>query len=77
MTRGRKPSSIEIDTERLTKWMKDRNVTKVELARAVGYSREAVTRSINNGRVDIMLLANICWYLDVPIDKFRREEKKA
>lgn len=61
---GRKENSVPVNSERIESRRKEKGYSKASLAREIGYSREAVTRSINNGYMDIGMLEHIAKALD-------------
>lgn len=54
-----KATSVEIESEMLMKTINGLGLTKAELARLIGYTREQVTRSINAGRMSEHMLRAI------------------
>ena len=63
--RGRKESSVSIESDRLRSILKDRGYTITSLAKAIGYDRSGVSTSINKGRMDIGMLEKIGEKLNV------------
>lgn len=61
---GRKNSSVPIDTERIEKLLKEKKLTKSALAKTIGYSREAISKAINQGFMEMGMLEKISEVLD-------------
>ena len=68
---GRHVSSVNINSDLLNECLKDKCLSKTELARRIGYSREAVTKSINRGVMDVVMLDLIAWHLGKDDNYFR------
>lgn len=77
MKRGRKISSVHIMSERLMAVLQDQNYSRASIAKAVGSTRESVSRSIRNEWMDEGLLDAICKHLDVAPCYIKGEEGKS
>ena len=62
---GRKGSSVTIDSAIIRRELDEHNYSKASIAKKIGYSREAVTKSINKGIMDIGMLEKIAQLLNV------------
>ena len=63
--KGRPCSSIRINSERLMYRMQDHEMTMASLARETGYTRQRITRSINDGWMNKEVLETVCDYLGI------------
>lgn len=61
---GRKNSSVKVDSGTIEQLLKEQNQTKASIAKKIGYSREAVSKSISKGIMDIGMLQKLAEALD-------------
>lgn len=62
---GRKTTSKRIKGNRLKTVLKNRGYSISKTAIEIGYTREAISKSINNNRMDITMLDIICKFLNI------------
>lgn len=65
LKKGRPCSSVRINSEVLLYRMQDADMTKASLARETGYTKQRITRSINDGWMDREVLNTVCEYLGI------------
>lgn len=62
---GRKKTSKEIIGKRLKEILDSKNYSISKLAIKIGYTREAISKSINNNKMDTTMLDIICKFFNV------------
>lgn len=62
---GRKPSSVPIRTKTIKRMYSLKGYTQAKLAKEAGYSREAISRAVSAGSMDIVMLGRVADVLDV------------
>lgn len=75
MKKGRPSTSVFIRGDILLEIMEDKGYTRASLAREIGSTRQAITRSINDKWMEEELLKHVCRFLDVAPSFIRGEEK--
>lgn len=71
---GKKPTAIEVKTNRFKIILKSRNISIQKLADSIGYTRPGLSKAINSGKMDPKTLDDISVYLNISPDFFTGEE---